>query len=79
MLEDFYLDVGSYPTDDLGLTALRVQPDGMTKWQGPYAAKDIPLDPWQSQYQYALSGDAYEIWSLGPDRADGTGDEIRAP
>jgi general secretion pathway protein G len=78
MLEDFYLDVGSYPTDDLGLNALRVQPDGLTKWQGPYAAKDIPLDPWQSPYHYACAGTEYEIWSLGPDRADGTGDEIRS-
>jgi general secretion pathway protein G len=76
MLEDFHLDVGSYPSTELGLNSLRVQPDGLTKWQGPYAANEIPMDPWQNPYQYACTGDEYQIWSWGPDGADGTGDEI---
>lgn len=76
MLTDYHLDVGSYPTTDLGLAALRTAPDGLTKWAGPYAERDIPLDPWNNPYQYQLNGDEYRIWSFGPDGQDGTGDEI---
>src|SRR6188474_3871490 len=41
MLKDYHIDVGSYPTTEQGLGALRVGPDGATKWAGPYAEKDI--------------------------------------
>lgn len=79
LLQDYHMDVGSFPATEQGLSALRVAPAGLpnNKWAGPYADKDIPPDPWGSQYQYELTGpDTYRIWSLGPDRQDGSGDEI---
>ena len=39
------------------------------KWKRPYFTKAIPLDPWDSEYNYeALSTDSYRIYSSGPDR-----------
>jgi general secretion pathway protein G len=50
------------------------------KWNGPYREKAVPSDPWGRQYQYASPGrhntDSYDVWSLGPDGADGTDDDI---
>lgn len=79
LLQDYHTDVGSFPATEQGLGALRVAPAGLpnNKWAGPYAEKDIPLDPWGSPYQYELTGpESYRIWSFGPDRQDGSGDEI---
>ena len=45
-LDTYRLDVGKYPTQDMGLEALRNKPDGLEKWDGPYLPKEIPLDPW---------------------------------
>jgi general secretion pathway protein G len=53
-LDTYRLDVGRYPTTDQGLEALRVQPHDVTKWDGPYLPKDVPLDPWGNPYQYNL-------------------------
>jgi general secretion pathway protein G len=76
MLDAYYVDCGMYPTTDQGLLALRSPPDGLGKWMGPYADADIPPDPWQMPYQYQSDGNEYQIWSTGPDRADGSGDEV---
>jgi general secretion pathway protein G len=76
MLTAFHMDIGGYPTTEQGLTSLRMAPDGLTKWDGPYATKDIPTDPWGNPYQYESTGGAYRIWSWGEDGQDGTGDEI---
>jgi general secretion pathway protein G len=79
LLMDYHTDVGSFPATEQGLGALRVAPAGLptNKWAGPYAEKDIPLDPWGNPYQYELTGpESFRIWSFGPDRQDGSGDEI---
>jgi general secretion pathway protein G len=80
MLTDYHLDVGSYPNGDQGLAALRVAPPELAntgKWQGPYAEKDIPLDPWNNPYQYEVMGAGqYRIWSWGADQANGTEDDV---
>ena len=75
-LTNYHIDVGGFPSTEQGLLALRVLPDGLTKWSGPYANKDIPNDPWGNQYQYELSGGEPRIWSWGDDGQDGSGDEI---
>jgi general secretion pathway protein G len=67
-------DVGSFPSTDLGLQALRVRPESVTNWNGPYLMKDIPLDPWNHAYLYKYPGehgDAPEIVSLGADGLPG--------
>src|SRR5258706_12034362 len=42
----YKLDVGTFPTTEEGLQALRVKPISANHWDGPYLPKEIPLDPW---------------------------------
>lgn len=51
--------------------------DQNNKWKGPYWDDPaIPLDPWDNEYQYEANGASYKIWSMGPDGASGTEDDI---
>ncbi|MBI1250302.1 MAG: type II secretion system protein GspG [Alphaproteobacteria bacterium] len=56
-LDAFRMDVGRYPTDTEGLSALVAAPasdrDAGAYWQGPYLDGDIPDDPWGRPYTYA--------------------------
>jgi general secretion pathway protein G len=56
-LGSYKLDTGVYPTTEQGLQALRVKPENVNNWQGPYVQKDIDLDPWQHPYVYKFPGD----------------------
>lgn len=69
----YRLDVGSFPTTDMGLQALRVRPTGVDNWDGPYLPKDIPLDPWGHPYVYRCPSEHgdYEIISYGADGREG--------
>lgn len=82
-LDMYEADNGSYPSNDQGLQALRVQPttEPVPKnWKGPYLKKDVPLDPWGNVYVYAYPGthntSGYDLYSYGPDGQDGTDDDI---
>jgi general secretion pathway protein G len=68
-LDTYRLDVGKYPTTDQGLKALRVKPEGLNNWDGPYLPKDVPLDPWGHPYDYRCPGEHgdYDIISYGAD------------
>ena len=72
-MELYMMDVGTYPTSQQGLQALRTQPTDLadpTKWLGPYLQKDIPLDPWSNPYVYELiNAKQFRIYSAGPDGA----------
>ncbi len=72
-LDTFRLDVGRYPTSQEGLEALRTQPGGLERWDGPYLKKDVPLDPWGKPYIYKSPGDhgPFDILSYGADGAPG--------
>jgi general secretion pathway protein G len=72
-IDQFRLDVGRYPTTEEGLTALVVQPASLAKWDGPYLAKSVPLDPWGNAYQYKAPGDHndYDLFSFGKDGRPG--------
>jgi len=73
-LDLFYLEIGRYPTTEEGLTALVVEPTGVTSWQGPYIKKiGVPEDPWGQGYRYQSPGDngEYDLYSLGRDDANG--------
>jgi general secretion pathway protein G len=77
-LDTYRLDVGKYPTTDMGLQALRVRPEDVEKWDGPYLPKDIPLDPWGHPYEYRSPGEhgEYDILSLGADGSpEGDGED----
>jgi len=73
-LDQYRLDVGSYPSSGNGLDALVKNPNA-TNWNGPYLKKNlVPVDPWGKPYQYkCCPGDHgdYDIWSLGADGAPG--------
>ncbi len=76
----YKLDTGVYPTTEQGLQALRVQPPGVTQWQGPYLPQEIPVDPWGRPYVYKYPsehGDEPEIISYGADGQPG-GEGINA-
>jgi general secretion pathway protein G len=72
-LEQYRLDVGSYPTTEQGLAALVTKPANVAKWEGPYLAKSVPLDPWGHPYVYKSPGDHGDIdlVSLGRDGQPG--------
>jgi len=73
-IDTYRLEVGKFPTTEQGLQALRVCPDGVTKWDGPCLPKAVPLDPWGNPYTYKYPGEHgdYEIVSYGADgRAGG--------
>lgn len=70
----YKLATGTFPTTEQGLNALRVKPEGMTQWDGPYLPQDIPMDPWAHPYLYKFPGehgDEPDIVSLGADGQPG--------
>lgn len=76
-LDTFRLDVGRYPTTAQGLDALRVEPETVKNWDGPYLSKNVPNDPWDSAYIYKRPGEdgPYALYSLGLDSEEGGEDE----
>jgi len=74
-LDAYRLDMGRYPTGEEGLQALRKKPDAddSENWDGPYLAKESPLDPWGTPYVYVYPGEhgEYDIISLGADKNTG--------
>src|SRR5205814_2112225 len=78
-LDAYRLDVGSYPTTQQGLEALRIKPAGAEHWDGPYLPKDVPMDPWGHAYAYKSPSDHgdYEVVSYGADGQPG-GEGINA-
>jgi len=77
-LDTLRLDVGRFPTAEEGLDLLMNEPsDERTrrKWQGPYLAESVPLDPWGNPYQYKPKNSTNVIlFSFGADsKADGEG------
>lgn len=74
----YRLDTSTYPSTEQGLAALRVKPENLPLWQGPYLPKDVPVDPWGRPYLYKYPGehgDEPDIVSYGADGAPG-GDGI---
>lgn len=71
-LDQYKLDVGSYPSTTEGLNALMTNP-GQEKWEGPYLKKNVPLDPWGNPYNYQGPGThgEYDLYSLGRDNKSG--------
>ena len=78
-LQLFSFDMGRYPNTSEGLEALVNSPGNLESWKGPYLSKkELPKDPWGKPYVYrspGLHGD-YDLYSCGPDGADGGDDDI---
>ena len=70
---------GRFPTQEQGLQALTVKPDGDNvpkRWR-KYLKEEM-TDPWGNPYQYRIpaekSGEDYDIWSLGEDGVESEDD-----
>ncbi len=72
-LDQYRLDVGRYPTTEQGLAALRLAPQDVSRWQGPYLKRDVPADPWGHAYVYRSPGEhgEYDLVSWGADGQPG--------
>ena len=42
----------------------------------PKYIREIRKDPWGKDYSYVRAGDGYDVYSYGPDKAQGGGDDI---
>jgi general secretion pathway protein G len=76
-LDQYRLDTGTYPTNELGLNALVQRPPNEPKWNGPYLRKAVPPDPWGKPYLYKMPGEKgdYDLTSYGKDgQPGGTGE-----
>ena len=69
-LQQYKLDVGTYPSD---LQGLMENIDQSEKWEGPYIKPRVPLDPWGGEYQYIYPGEhgEFDIYSFGADGQEG--------
>ena len=76
-LESYYLDTGSYPTEEQGLAALWEAPTLSPvpkNWDGPYVNKNDFNDPWNNTYLYKNPGEnslPFTLSSLGADGYEG--------
>jgi len=81
-LTSYRIHMGDYPSTAEGLQALIKPPaNHADQWHGPYLADGkLPLDPWQEPYVYRYPGiknkNGYDIFSKGPDKTEGTKDDI---
>jgi general secretion pathway protein G len=83
-LEMYRLDNTRYPSTEQGLFALVEKPSGdpePKRWSpGGYARRDMLLDAWQEEFQYASPGSnntrSFDLWSFGADaNAGGEGND----
>ncbi len=83
-LERYKMDMGSYPSTAEGLNSLLVVPGNAAgSWRGPYMDDEggkVQLDPWHEPFQYRFPGSKnkmkYDLFSKGPDKTEGTEDDI---
>jgi general secretion pathway protein G len=69
-IELYRMENGRYPTTDEGIQVLI---------SGGYLkGKQVPKDPWGSDYYYVSDGNTFTLKSPGPDKTLGTGDDISA-
>jgi general secretion pathway protein G len=72
----YQLHTGSWPS---GLNDLLTRPGNVPNWRGPYV-EEVPRDPWGEEYQYRAPGSrnpsGFDLWSKGPDKQDGSADDI---
>ena len=80
----YRIDLSDYPSTAEGMQALLTAPANKAdRWRGPYIdtpGNKLPLDPWGEPYQYRYPGTknkgGYDLYSKGPDKVDGTDDDI---
>ena len=83
-LQNYYRDVGAYPSTEQGLKVL-MNGDGIPNWKGPYIGEFVlDTDPWGTPFIYKNIQQSekitiLDIHSAGPNRIDenGFGDDLR--
>ena len=81
-LTSYRIAMGDYPSTSEGLQALIAAPASRAEaWHGPYFSDPkLPVDPWGEAYIYHYPGvhntKGYDIYSKGPDKVEGTADDI---
>jgi general secretion pathway protein G len=85
-MKRFKLDLKRWPSEEEGLTVLwsrdaLEEEDDQTRWRGPYLETPIRADNWGSELVYRYPSEEmgegfYDIVSFGPDREEGTEDDI---
>lgn len=79
----YFLDTGALPSTP---NALHQDPGGLPGWSGPYLSGgvgngtgsdvDFDQDGWRVPYALTTSGDVLTLTSAGPDRVQGTTDDM---
>ena len=80
----YRIELGDYPSTAEGMQALLTAPANKgDRWRGPYIdspGSKLPVDPWGEPYQYRYPGTknkgGYDLFSKGPDKVEGTDDDI---
>ncbi len=80
-VNQFRMDTGRFPTEDEQLMALIEQPSDVETWEpgGYLETTEIPKDGWGHEFIYELypeSGKQFVIRSNGPDKEEGTEDDL---
>jgi general secretion pathway protein G len=81
-VNQFKMDIGRFPDEDMGLLELVEQPaDAEMTWEpgGYLETTEIPKDGWGNEFIYELfpeSGKQFAIRSAGPDGEEGTEDDL---
>ena len=76
-LDQYRLDMMTYPTTEQGLAALSAVPSGVADASqyrpGGYLKAGAAVDPWRRPYQYRFPGEhgAFDVYSLGADGETG--------
>jgi general secretion pathway protein G len=82
-VNQFRMDTGQYPSEDMGLLDLVQQPmdldDGTWPQGGYLETTELPPDGWGNEFIFQLypeSGKQFVIISMGPDGEEGTEDDL---
>ena len=73
-LQAYRLDIGAYPTTEVGLNSLISKPANNLLWRGPYLEQMLPLDPWGNPFVYVPTAENFQgfaLYSLGADGKEG--------
>jgi general secretion pathway protein G len=82
----FELDFDRVPSEEEGLAILwnknaLTTEEEQARWKG-YLESPMPLDRWGSPWGYRAESDTreggYDLWSYGPDKEDGSEDDVNA-
>ncbi|MFH0984301.1 MAG: type II secretion system major pseudopilin GspG [Candidatus Omnitrophota bacterium] len=76
-IDIYNVDLGKYPSALIDLVKNTADDE---RWRGPYLKRGLPKDPWGNDYVYRYPGvtnpESYDLYSLGPDKKEGTTDDI---